>query len=769
MSPDRARTPARVLCVPSRHPYIQAVLDPRDVRQMPEQEGAVPEETAAWHPSPVLDPRWIREHAHRFDIVHVHFGFETRDPRTIEAFCRQVRACSRILVVTVHDLSNPQLPAEHQEGFLACLDALVRHADQVLTLTPTAAAEIERRWGRRAVVVEHPPLLLGPSADDARPVPAIARGGESEDPGRGPARLGVLLKDARPSLDLEAVAILAEVLGERSASDGPGARLEILHHGRFRAGREEAVAALFARLVDRPAALLRRTERLDDAALEDWLRGLDALVLPYGHGTHSGLLELACDLGVPVLVSDRGHFAAQRPGLAHTADLHDRAGLARAVTRLLEAPRPTPMTRAEARHRIAAVRAEHTAIYRSLLAPRTLESSGARLSILVLAGFRYPLAQPHQGGLESHVWSLVRQLRARGHRVLLGAPEGSDFLDPDIPELTWPRFAWPEGHARTDASLPEPVRRLQDEALDRTLDWLREHPEAVDVVHHHALCARAHERVGQLPAPLVSTLHTPPLPELVEPIRRAAGRGAGPHGPESLIAVSEHTAEEWRAHGIPARTVPNGVDTSAWTLGAGGDRLCWFGRIVPEKAPHLAILAAERLGLGLDVAGPIGDPRYAAELARLGEGRDVRWHGALRQAELADLVGSSLCTLVTPVWDEPFGQVVPESLACGTPVVAVRRGGLGETFDRTEGVRLVAPAEDEERLLTRLVREVRVIAAAHRDPEERTRLRALAREEAVRRFSFERTVDALEQVYRRALRDRVPGDAARSADREVRA
>lgn len=769
MSPDRARTPARVLCVPSRHPYIQAVLDPRDVRQVPEQEGAVPEETAAWHPSPVLDPRWIREHAHRFDIVHVHFGFETRDPRTIEAFCRQVRACSRILVVTVHDLSNPQLPAEHQEGFLACLDALVRHADQVLTLTPTAAAEIERRWGRRAVVVEHPPLLLGPSADDARPVPAIARGGESEDPGRGPARLGVLLKDARPSLDLEAVAILAEVLGERSASDGPGARLEILHHGRFRAGREEAVAALFARLVDRPAALLRRTERLDDAALEDWLRGLDALVLPYGHGTHSGLLELACDLGVPVLVSDRGHFAAQRPGLAHTADLHDRAGLARAVTRLLEAPRPTPMTRAEARHRIAAVRAEHTAIYRSLLAPRTLESSGARLSILVLAGFRYPLAQPHQGGLESHVWSLVRQLRARGHRVLLGAPEGSDFLDPDIPELTWPRFAWPEGHARTDASLPEPVRRLQDEALDRTLDWLREHPEAVDVVHHHALCARAHERVGQLPAPLVSTLHTPPLPELVEPIRRAAGRGAGPHGPESLIAVSEHTAEEWRAHGIPARTVPNGVDTSAWTLGAGGDRLCWFGRIVPEKAPHLAILAAERLGLGLDVAGPIGDPRYAAELARLGEGRDVRWHGALRQAELADLVGSSLCTLVTPVWDEPFGQVVPESLACGTPVAAVRRGGLGETFDRTEGVRLVAPAEDEERLLTRLVREVRVIAAAHRDPEERTRLRALAREEAVRRFSFERTVDALEQVYRRALRDRVPGDAARSADREVRA
>ncbi|KTR64516.1 hypothetical protein SA15R_10035 [Rothia kristinae] len=489
--------------------------------------GAARDETAAWRPSPVLDPRWIRRHAERFDIVHVHFGFEACDPRTIEAFCREVRACSRLLVLTVHDLSNPQLPAEHQEGFLACLDALVRHADQVLTLTPTAAGEIERRWGRRAVVVEHPPLLLGP---DAAAAPRIAPP-RREDPAQapaGPARLGVLLKDARPSLDLEAVAGLAEVLDQPPAADGSGARLEILHHGRFRAGREEAVAALFARLADRPTARLLRTGRLDDAALEAWLRGLDALVLPYGHGTHSGLLELACDLGVRVLVSDRGHFAAQRPGVVSAVDLHDRAALGRAVEQLLRTPRPAPMTRAEARHRITAVRAEHTAIYRSLLAPRALESAGARLRILVLAGFRYPLVQPHQGGLESHVWSLVRQLRARGHLVLLGAPAGSDFLDAGIPELTWPRFTWPVDQARTDASLPEPIRRLQDEALDRALDWLQAHPGAVDVVHHHALCARAHERAGDLPVPLVSTLHTPPLPELVEPIRRAAGRGAGP-------------------------------------------------------------------------------------------------------------------------------------------------------------------------------------------------------------------------------------------------
>ncbi|MBG7586770.1 glycosyltransferase [Rothia kristinae] len=278
--------------------------------------GAARDETAAWRPSPVLDPRWIRRHAERFDIVHVHFGFEACDPRTIEAFCREVRACSRLLVLTVHDLSNPQLPAEHQEGFLACLDALVRHADQVLTLTPTAAGEIERRWGRRAVVVEHPPLLLGP---DAAAAPRIAPP-RREDPAQapaGPARLGVLLKDARPSLDLEAVAGLAEVLDQPPAADGSGARLEILHHGRFRAGREEAVAALFARLADRPTARLLRTGApgrrppLGGVAARGWT----PLVLPYGHGTHAGLLELACDLGVRVLVSDRGHFAAQRPGV----------------------------------------------------------------------------------------------------------------------------------------------------------------------------------------------------------------------------------------------------------------------------------------------------------------------------------------------------------------------------------------------------------------------------------------------------------------------
>lgn len=65
MSPDRARIPARVLSVPSHHPYIQAVLDPCAVEQVLPDPGAARDETAAWRPSPVLDPRWIRRHAER--------------------------------------------------------------------------------------------------------------------------------------------------------------------------------------------------------------------------------------------------------------------------------------------------------------------------------------------------------------------------------------------------------------------------------------------------------------------------------------------------------------------------------------------------------------------------------------------------------------------------------------------------------------------------------------------------------------------------------
>ena len=120
----------------------------------------------------------------------------------------------------------------------------------------------------------------------------------------------------------------------------------------------------------------------------------------------------------------------------------------------------------------------------------------------------------------------------------------------------------------------------------------------------------------------------------------------------------------------------------------------WVGRLVPEKAPHRAIAMARAAGRRLRIAGPIGDPAYVARHVAGGLGDGVDYVGHLGTDDLVALVGSSAAMLVTPEWDEPYGLVAAESLACGTPVVALDRGGLREFVVPGVGVLLPRDCDD---------------------------------------------------------------------------
>lgn len=316
------------------------------------------------------------------------------------------------------------------------------------------------------------------------------------------------------------------------------------------------------------------------------------------------------------------------------------------------------------------------------------------LRIAVLATSRYPIRQPFAGGLEALVWQLVDRLRDRGHDVTLFAAEGSDEVDPDY---AFPAGGWdPSPVARGDRSMPAAAFMRDHHAYLRVLMALSGPlAERFDVIHNHALHHLPVAMAPLLPAPMLTTLHTPPTPWLESAIAATPGH-VSRHA--RFAAVSGFVAWQWSdLLPLPGPDVVlNGVDLTAWPAGPGGGAfLAWSGRIVPEKAPHLAIEAAQRAGMLLVISGPISDPEYFYEAVRPRLGRTAEYAGHLSVPELAQLVGAAAAVLVTPRWDEPYGLVGAEALACGTPVVAFRRGGLPEVLGDAEVGCLVAPDDVE--------------------------------------------------------------------------
>lgn len=304
------------------------------------------------------------------------------------------------------------------------------------------------------------------------------------------------------------------------------------------------------------------------------------------------------------------------------------------------------------------------------------------MRIALVASARFPISEPFAGGLEAHTWSLASGLRARQHDVTVFAAPGSDprlgARELDV------RFPTISSAARADISM-SPEWWLEEHHAYLSL-MLELGDAEVDLVHNNSLHYLPVAMASSLPTPVVTTLHTPPTPWLESAIQ------APRRCPVTFAAVSEHTARAWR-HLVPdAAVVRNGVDVDRWHQGTGGGPAVWSGRIVPEKGAHLAAEAAVLAGVPLRLAGAVMDVGYFDEQVRPWLGREVEYVGHLKTDELVSLVGEASASLVTPCWEEPYGLVVAESLACGTPVAGFSRGALPELVDRRHA-RLVAPGD----------------------------------------------------------------------------
>ena len=310
----------------------------------------------------------------------------------------------------------------------------------------------------------------------------------------------------------------------------------------------------------------------------------------------------------------------------------------------------------------------------------------APLRIALGASCAHPVGQPFAGGLESHVWLLARGLRRAGHHVTLFAAPGSEA---GVATREFPSQAWaPSPVAERDVSMAPRDFLADHHAYLHTMTHLATTLAGdFDLVHNHSHHYLPLAMAPLLPVPMLTTLHTPPTPWLESAISVAGDAHL------QFAAVSGHTARAWTCLSRQPDIVPNGVDLDRFALGPGGDRLVWTGRLVPEKAPHLAIQAAGAAGMGIDLAGPLSDPAYYRDVVRPLLGGHARYLGHLPHADLADVVSHAAAAVVTPVWDEPYGLVVAEALACGTPVVAFARGGIPEILGDDRCGALVAPGD----------------------------------------------------------------------------
>ena len=185
--------------------------------------------------------------------------------------------------------------------------------------------------------------------------------------------------------------------------------------------------------------------------------------------------------------------------------------------------------------------------------------------------------------------------------------------------------------------------------------------------------------------PVLTTIHGFSSPAIVPVYEKYNGHGA-------YVAISDsdrHPRLDYLA------TIHHGIDTDALVPGAvPGGYLLFFGRIHPEKGAAEAIEVARRAGLPLVIAGIIQDQRYYDEqVAPHVDGHRVRYLGPVGPDRRSSVLGGAVALLHLIGFDEPFGFSVVEAMACGTPVVAFRRGSMPELIDDGRSGFLVADVE----------------------------------------------------------------------------
>ena len=324
--------------------------------------------------------------------------------------------------------------------------------------------------------------------------------------------------------------------------------------------------------------------------------------------------------------------------------------------------------------------------------------------------------RPGEGdSIEQLVSLLTEELVRRGHDVTL-------FAAGDSKTTANLRSFYAHGYRENE--------EIWDWRVPETLNAATAFEEAsgFDVMHSHSYhFALPFTRF--VSTPVLHTYHVQLGPEVLEGFRRF---------PEArLVAISDFQRSELEGlDDVPV--IHNGIDADAFPFSAGpGEYLAFLGRMIPSKGAAEAVRVAHELDIPLVMAGPSTE-WFEREVRPTIDDQFIRYEGPIDAAGRDELLVGAAALVYPITYPEPFGLVMVEAMACGTPVAAFGVGAVPEVVEQGVGGRWVPPGES--------------LGDAVRSAVQLDRRRV--REAAVERFDYRRMVDAYERLYRQLARPR---------------
>lgn len=282
------------------------------------------------------------------------------------------------------------------------------------------------------------------------------------------------------------------------------------------------------------------------------------------------------------------------------------------------------------------------------------------MHIALTADPELPVPPRLYGGIERVIAMLASELTARGHQISLFAHPESTAAGTLLP--------WPGASSHSRADTIRNALFLRSEVRRRN----------VDVLHSFSRIAYLLPLLGHSVPKLMS--YQRPITRRTVKLGHSLSRGS-----LEFSAISQWmmkpVADIGRWH-----LVPNGVPLPLFPFVAdpGPEApLMFLGRVEEIKGPHLAIEVAQRTGLPLVIAGNVPTEHQAWFDVNIAPhlNERIRYVGPVDDARKAELLGQARTLLMPILWNEPFGIVMAEALACGTPVLGFRRGSVAEVVE----------------------------------------------------------------------------------------